>query len=466
MPADILLNFDRRDRRKLSEHLRHQLRAAIQQGRLSAGTVLPPSRTLASDLGVARSVVVAAYEHLIADGYLDARQGSGTQVLPIAPAAGHNSAAIGETGQNVRLIGGLPDPSLFPRSEWLQHYRTALHLVPHQQLGYPGPQGAAALREALADYVSRVRGVAGSAGRMVITTGMTQAIVLVCRALQSRGATAVAIEDPCFGFHRQAISSTGMRVVPIPVDDDGLLVEKLFEHEVNAILLSPAHSYPSGAVLSTSRRASLIAWAKRHDGLIIEDDYDAEFRYDRAPIGAIQGLDPERVIYAGCASKMLTPALRLGWALLPAQWVDPVVEQKLVDDMGTPLLEQLALARFIESGALTRHLRRVRPVYRRRRDRLLDTLKTALPGAEISGVAAGLHVYVRLPPSCDERRFIKAARDRGVFLEGASWHWSDSNSAPPALVLGYGSISESAIQTAISTLGSIVEPDSVHGDAP
>jgi GntR family transcriptional regulator / MocR family aminotransferase len=220
-------------------------------------------------------------------------------------------------------------------------------------------------------------------------------------------------------------------------------------------VVAPAHSYPTGAVLRASRRTALINWAERHDCVVIEDDYDAEFRYDRAPIGALQGLAPERVAYAGCASKMLTPALRLGWIVLPAWLVQDVVREKLLDDMGTTMLEQLALARFIESGGLARHLRRVRPVYRRRRDATLEVLSTALPGAVPTGVAAGLHLYVQLPNGCDESRLIEAARQRSVLIEGASEHWSDPRSAPPALVLGYGSIAESAIRDGLATLGSI-----------
>ena len=221
------------------------------------------------------------------------------------------------------------------------------------------------------------------------------------------------------------------------------------------MLVAPAHSYPTGAVLSPARRAALVEWAQHNDALVIEDDYDAEFRYDRAPIGALQGLAPDRVAYAGCASKMLTPALRLGWIMLPRTLVDDVVREKLFDDMGSTLLEQLALARFIETGGLTKHLRRVRPIYRRRRDATLQALAVSLPDAIPKGVAAGLHVYVQLPGTCDEVRLTEAARTEGLLIEGAGWHWADPQSAPPALVLGYGSIGESAIRTGLQLLGSI-----------
>ena len=453
-PSDLLVTLDRSGR-GLAAQLQQQLRSAIQQGRLAPGTVLPPTRTLARDLGVARSVVVAAYEHLATDGYLSGRQGSGTQVMPVGPPTAGSPPKSAEPSPSVRLFGGLPDPALFPRTEWLRHYRAALNNAANDQLGYPGPLGTLELREALTNYVGRVRGVATTPDRMLITSGITQAVVLVARALRARGVDAIAVEDPCFGFHRQAVINAGLRVVPIPVDDDGLDVAKLLAHNVGAVLVAPAHSYPTGTVLSLQRRAALVKWAHDNEGLIIEDDYDAEFRYDRAPIGALQGLAPQRVAYAGCASKTLTPALRLGWLAVPEWLADKVVRQKLLDDMGNTVLEQLALARFVESGGLARHLRKVRPIYRRRRDTALAAIATSLPDAVPTGVAAGLHMYVRLPPSTDELGLVEAASKRGVLVEGASWNWSTPAAAPPALVIGYGAITEPAIRNGLAILGSL-----------
>lgn len=452
---DILLALDRSGRRGLREQLQQQLRLAIQQGRLPAAALLPPSRTLARELGVARSVVVDAYEQLTADGYLGTRQGSGTRVLPINTPAPKDPAVHTQPEHALRLVGGLPDPALFPRAEWLRHYRWALTNVPNQQLGYSGPLGALPLHTALTDYITRVRGVVVQPDRTLITSGLTQGITLLCRALRDRGAESVAVEDPGFGFHRDAIANTGLRVVPIPVDDDGIDVAKLAEHRVAAVLVAPAHSYPTGAVLSPARRTALIEWAQDNDVLVIEDDYDAEFRYDRAPIGALQGLAPERVAYAGCISKTLTPALRLGWIVLPGRLVEDVSRQKLLDDMGSTMLEQLTLARFIDTGGLTRHLRRVRPIYRRRLDAALEGVATSLPDAVPRRVAAGLHLYVELPKWCDELRFVDTAFKRGLLIEGASWHWSVPRLAPPALVLGYGAIDERAIRNGLEILGSI-----------
>ncbi|MUL77253.1 PLP-dependent aminotransferase family protein [Mycolicibacterium sp. CBMA 226] len=453
-PADILVNLDRSIRTGLAVQLQHQLRVAIQQGRLTAGTTLPPSRILAQQLGVSRSVVVTAYEHLTADGYLAGRQGSGTQVqhlgTSVLPAPTTEIA-----GHAVRLIGGLPDPALFPRAEWLRHYRAAVNDIPNNALTYPGPLGAMALRQALADYLARVRGVAASPENIQVTTGITQAVALVARALKARGGRAIALEDPCFAFHRDTITNAGLTAVPVPVDHDGINVDHLAGLDVDAVLVAPAHSYPTGVVLSPDRRTALVDWARRRKTLIVEDDYDAEFRYDRQPIGALQGLAPELIAYAGCASKTLTPALRLGWIALPQWLIDDVTRQKLYDDMGNTLLEQLAFARFMAGGGMARHLRRVRPTYRRRRDALLAALTVSFPDATPMGVSAGLHLHVQLPDHCDEDAIVDAAYRRGVHVGGARWYWADPSTAPPALVIGYGSVSESDIGQAIAVLGSL-----------
>jgi GntR family transcriptional regulator / MocR family aminotransferase len=452
---DVLIALERSGRRGLREQVQQQLRAAIQLGRLPPATVLPPSRTLARELGVARSVVVDAYEQLTADGYLDARQGSGTRVATTTKAVSSDRVALPGPTHMARLIGGLPDPALFPRTEWIRHYRWALNTLPNHELGYPGPLGALPLRKALCDYITRVRGVVAQSDNLLITSGLTQAIVLLCRALQSGGAKAIAVEDPGFGLHRDAIANTGLQVVPVAVDDEGIDVGKLATLDVAVVLVAPAHSWPTGAVLSPARRMALIEWAQQRDGLVIEDDYDAEFRYDRAPVGGLQGLAPDRVAYAGCASKMITPALRLGWIAIPERLVMDVMRQKLLDDMGTTVLEQLAFARFVQTGGLTRHLRRVRPVYRRRRDAALEALAALLPDAVPMGVAAGLHLYVKLPDWCDEARLVETAYTRGLLIEGASWHWSVPSSASPALVLGYGAIDEPTFRDGLSILASI-----------
>ena len=421
-PSDVLVDLRPHNGAGLRERLEHGLRGAIQRERLVGGTVLPPTRVLAAELGISRSVVVAAYANLKADGYLEAQQGAGTRVRFDAaqePAGGQRVPdevdlatfytrppwAHGPVpAPSIRLLGGLPDPSLFPRRQWTGHYRAALAELPDPALGYPATLGAATLRRALSAYLGRVRGVAATPERTMVCAGVTQGLVLLCRALRREGARRIAIEDPCFGMHRTAIRMTGLETVSVPVDAGGLVVDALEGHRVDAVLVAPAHSYPTGGTLAVERRRALIAWARRRDALIVEDDYDAEFRYDRAAIGALQGLAPDRVVYLGCASKTLSPALRLGWAVAPAATIDALEREKRFDDMGSSLLEQLAFARFVGSGDFSRFLRRVRPIYRRRRDAAIDGLAELLPDARWQGAAGGLHLFVTLPGGVDTRR--------------------------------------------------------------
>jgi GntR family transcriptional regulator / MocR family aminotransferase len=453
-PADLLVTLERARGRGLREQLEAELREAIRGGRLPIGSALPASRVLARELGVARGVVVEAYEQLAAEGYLEARQGSGTRVRATRPP----SAAAGEADErppppNQRLLGGLPDPVRFPRAQWLRRYRAALDAMPDAPFGYPDPGGAIELRVALAGYLGRVRAVVAAPDELVVCSGFTQGLVLVCRALRARGARRIAVEDPCFSYHRDLIANAGLEPVPVRVDDHGIDVAELERHDVGAVLVAPAHSYPTGAVLAPQRRNALVDWAHRTGGLVIEDDYDAEYRYDRAPIGALQGLARDRVVYGGSVSKTLTPALRVGWLAAPPWLVADLRREKLYDDFATGMLDQLALAAFIADGDLVRHLRRVRPEYRRRRDAALRALAVHLPDARPAGVAAGLHLFVRLPPDVDERALRRAARREGVRIEGAARHWARPEEAPPAFVLGYGGADERGIEAAVATVG-------------
>jgi len=472
-PADLLVDVRAGNVRSLRERLENTLRSAVQDGRLVPGAVLPPSRTLAAELAISRSVVVEAYANLTADGYLEARQGGGTRVRaepgtgqPARRAASGSARAVNpnrhgyqpprrpgpaEGSPPIRLFGGLPDPALFPRARWLQHYRAALAQLPDPDLTYPDMRGAPSLRAALAAYLGRVRGVATTAERLLVCSGFTQGLTLTCRALRRRGARQVAVEDPCFGHHREAIALTGLKPVPVPVDPLGLDPAQL-PADVQAVLVAPAHSYPTGYTLGAARRHALIAWARRTGAVVIEDDYDAEFRYDRQPIGAIQGLAPQQVVYIGCASKTVTPALRLGWVAAPGDLADALEQEKLYDDMGSALLDQLAFARFIDRGDFTRYLRRVRPVYRSRRDATIQALAKHMPETRWVGEAAGLHLHVMLPDGVSELELGAAAYQRGILVEDGAWHWAHPRQAPPSVVLGYGSTSEPAIWRGIEIL--------------
>jgi GntR family transcriptional regulator/MocR family aminotransferase len=348
----------------------------------------------------------------------------------------------------------MPDLASFPRAAWLRSLRTVMRTVPDDGLGYADPVGTPELRSAIARYVGRARGVAADGDRVLVTSGLTQGVALACRALHRRGARRLAVEDPGFMVHRGVVVHCGLEIVPVPVDEHGLRTDALANVAADALLVTPAHQSPLGGVLAPERRADLLAWADAHDAFVIEDDYDAEHRYDREPVGALQGLASERVIYAGCASKLLAPSLRLGWVVPPQELAAPIGLEKTLDDLGTSVIDQLAFADFLERGELDRHLRRMRPRYRARRDALLAALARELPAWRVGdGVAAGLHVVALLPESVDEATFLAAAAARGMRLHGLSWF--RVRAGPPGLVLGFGNASEPAIARAVAQLARV-----------
>jgi len=459
-PADLLIELDRSRPRTLRAQLERGLRQAIASKTLAPGTALPPSRVLAAELGLSRSLVVGAYEQLVIEGYLEARQGSGTRVRAPGFDTRKRTAGPGDSpywpvplshdGKISR--SGLPDPSLFPRNEWLRHYRDVLQDIPDLGLLYPPPRGELELRTALTAYLGRVRGVRATPDQIVIVGGFSQGLMLLCRALGKRGVTRIAVEDPCFAFHRKIIDAAGLEAVPVPVDDEGIRTDLLADVDAEAVLLSPAHSYPSGAALSADRRVALLEWARRTGALVIEDDYDAELRYDRLPVGALQGLDPDRVVYGGSVSKVLSPALRLGWMVAPPELAGEIIRLRMFEDFAPEPLGQLTLARFIDSGGFARHLRRVRPIYRSRRDRVLAVIDKHLPQIQPSGEAAGLHLLLRLPDGSDPEQVAIAAAAHDVQLENAIWHWFEPCLAPPTLLVGYGAQREHTLANGIEAL--------------
>ena len=454
-PSDLFVALDRSEPRRLRAQIEGALREGIQAGRIRGGTALPPSRLLARELGVSRSVIVEAYGQLVAEGYLEARRGARTQVVqPAAPPAIAGDVAFAVWVSNQHL-SGLPDPASFPRREWMRHYRSVMLEYPNASFHYPETQGKVELRRALAGYLGRVRAVQTRPEQIVVCGGFAQGLALICRALHRRGILQLAVEDPCFFFHRRLVRAAGLEPVPVRVDEHGLDVAQLTQLPVEAVLLSPAHSYPTGAVLSPERRIELATWARQRDAIVIEDDYDAEFRYDRNPIGALQGLAPEHVIYGGSTSKTLTPALRLGWLVVPARLLEDVLLAKVMDDIATEAFGQLTLARFIETGAFSRHLRHVRPIYRSRRDRLIAALGRHLPDWTPAGVAAGLHVFVWLPHDVSEAELVREAHARKLNIEGAARHWADKRNAPPAILIGYGAQHERVLDRTVASLSSL-----------
>jgi GntR family transcriptional regulator / MocR family aminotransferase len=438
--------------------LEQALRRAIRGGRIAVGERLPATRVLARDLGVARGTVVEAYEQLIAEGYLTARQGSGTEVAHTAlvPAPPQPEPAAPPVPR-YSFHPGVPDPTAFPADQWVRALRRALRTVRPERLGYGDPRGTPELRFVLASYLARARGVDTSPERVVTCAGFVRGLDLLCDVLRGLGARRMAMENPSIRQHREVVAAAGLEIVPLEVDEHGARVDQLEASHADAVLVTPAHQFPLGSTLSPQRRSAIVEWARRSGGFVIEDDYDGEFRYDRQPVGALQALDPERVVYAGTASKTLAPALRLAWLALPPILVDPIAELKGLAERQLPFTEELALAELIESGDWDRHLRRMRGRFRDRRDRFTEMLAGRTPGARALGISAGLHAVVELPAGApSEPELLERARERsvGVFALGGFWH--EPRRGPSALVVGYGSPPEHRFAAALRALGDVL----------
>jgi GntR family transcriptional regulator/MocR family aminotransferase len=458
--AEVLIELDRTRPRGLRAQIEDELREAIRSGRLTPGTLLPSTRALAADLDVTRGVVVAAYDQLLAECYLTSRAGSGT----VVNATGRVRAATRWAGRPdapviVDFSPGHPDLDLFPRAAWLRATRAALQTLPSPQLGYADPRGLPQLRDAVADYLGRVRGVSTDGDHVVVCNGFSHGLSLLLRALRDAGHEVIAVENPGHDGPRAEIEWLGARCRGIAVDAAGIVVDDLRRSRARAALLTPAHQFPTGAVLSAARRSELAAWARDVDGYVIEDDYDAEYRYDRHPVGALQGVAPERVVYAGTLSKSLAPGLRLGWLVVPPDLLKPIVVGRQLTDHATSSLTQAVAAVFLANGDLDRHLRRTRRIYRRRRDALIDALGRWIPDATPSGIAAGLHLMVTLPPDVDEALVTRRALALGVRLYPLSrYRTSDRSKRPPAFVLGYGALSPDEIERGVRLLAEAAAP--------
>ncbi|MEU6932682.1 PLP-dependent aminotransferase family protein [Streptomyces sp. NPDC046385] len=436
--------------------LQEALREAVRAGRLGPGTRLPSSRALAADLGVSRGLVTEVYEQLTAEGYLRSDRGSGTWVGGAARSAapGVRDLAPRAPGVRVDFRSGTPDLALFPRAAWGAAQRAVLSRLAHRQLGYPDPRGLPELRAALAALLARRRGVVADPERLVVCSGVAQAATLLGFVLRARGLRTVGVEDPGSPEHARLFAATGVDTVWLPVDEEGLEPGPLAASGVRAVVVTPSHQFPSGISYSARRRAELLDWARSVDGFVLEDDYDGDFRYDRAPVGALQGLDPERVAYAGSVSKSLAPGLRLGWMLVPESLLDEVVERKRTMDLGNPAVDQAVLARFVTSGGYDRQLRRCQRAYRERRDALVAALDRHFPGSTVSGIAAGLHVIARLPPEHGPTpRLLDHARAVGVALRPLEEYGTTRpTDGAVRLVLGYAHLTPGEIALGVGLL--------------
>ena len=463
----LQLDLDDTPAGQLTDRLARLLRTAIADGRLPLGSRLPPTRVLAAELRVSRGVVTEAYRRLSEDGHVSGRRRAGTIVVaaPVRPRppGGRRPAAVFPTEPGldvfdtmravparIDLTPGVPDLTAFPRAAWSRAERLVLRDLSASAFGYGDPRGDPALRHAVANWLARFRGIRADPAEVLIVAGTAQALVLLGQVLRDTGTTAVAVEDPGSLGVRQQLTSQGLATPPVAVDGEGLRVDEL---RANAVMLTPAHQFPTGVVLGGTRRRELMDWA-RAGGLIIEDDYDAEHRYDRRPAPALRAMLPERVCYLGSTSKLLAPALRIGWVVAPPEYQDALVSAKRIADLGNPLLAQLTLARLLESGDLERHLRLLSRQHRRRRDTMIEAIRTHLPGAVVHGAAAGLHLMVTFDTGVDDVALVAAALTHGVKTQPLSWH--SQRPTRPGLVLGYAATPQSDIHEGIATLARVL----------
>ncbi|MHA7132303.1 MocR-like pyridoxine biosynthesis transcription factor PdxR [Oerskovia turbata] len=476
----------------LHARLEDAVREAVLAGRVPPGAALPPSRVLSETLGVSRWVVTEAYGQLVAEGFLESRTGSGTRVPLTAGAAG-SRIAVGATraraapsaraattaraatgagteatpsgrgsGGRARfdLGPGVPDLRHVPRAAWVRALREALAEAPDADLAAPDPTGHPATRVALADYLARARHVRAGAGDVVVTHGADDAMRRICAALHRAGHRALLVEDPSWSRLRETAAAAGLTPVPVPVDEDGIDVDALLgaaeRTGARAALVTPAHQFPTGTALSPARREALVRWAREVDGMLVEDDYDAEFRYDRRPVAAMQGLAPDRVMLLGSLSKTLSPAFGLGWAVLPPGWRDKVVDR---GGAGPSTIDQLALTRFLASGAYERHLRAARGRFKRRREALVVALADALPGAAVSGIAAGMHAVVDLPHGVVATDVVREAARREVNVAAIERYRATAAGREAGwdqLVVGYGNLADARVREAVARLSDAV----------
>ncbi|MFC8101681.1 PLP-dependent aminotransferase family protein [Streptomyces sp. NPDC057363] len=474
--SDFLqLNIDDAPTGGRSDWLAQQLRLAISDHRLPVGSRLPATRVLAGELRVSRGVVTEAYQRLIEDGHAAGRGRNGTIVVaapaappavprpapgdsPLPPSALFAAAPGADIFDRMRaaparidLTPGVPDLAAFPRAAWLRAERSVLGALSAAGLGYADPRGTPELRHAIANWLARNRAIRVDPGEILIVAGTAQALSLLGHVLHDAGISTVAVEDPGSLGARQHLRNQRLDTPAVPVDSQGVRVDVLARTAVPAVLLTPAHQFPTGAVLSGARRRELMRWATENDGLIIEDDYDAEHRYDRPPVPALRSVLPDHVCYAGSVSKLLAPALRIGWVLAPPKYRDALVAAKRFADLGNAALPQQVLARFMESGQMERQLRHLRTRHRRRRDAMVDAIGTHLPDAVVHGAAAGLHLTITFDSEFADTDLAAAALARGVKVQPLSWH--SQRPSRPGLVLGYAASTPTDISEGVATLG-------------
>ena len=420
---DLLVSTGTTPRGQWTTHLSHQIREAIRNGVLRPGVKLPSTRALAADLRLSRGVVLAVYDQLKAEGYLSTTPGSGTTVADTGPGNAGSAPSTTPCPISPPASPGLPDPNLFPRHDWLKAYRRALQHLPDADLHYGDPRGYEPLRAELVDYLGRVRGLRATHDQILIVNGFAQGLAILARVLAEHDITTVAVEEPGSTGTRRQLNDWGIATPPADVDEHGLSIDSLEATGAPAVLLTPAHHYPTGVVLTPERRHQLLDWVHRKPGrYIVEDDYDAEYRYDHQPVGSLQPLNPERIITGSSVSKTLAPALRLGWLVVPDHLLAETTKTKAILDLGTSILTQAALVELLRTGTFDRHLRRSRLTYRTKRRHVAHHLTTELPNVTISGLEAGLNICLRLDGLTNDQPLTNQLKAQGVRCEALSYY--------------------------------------------
>jgi GntR family transcriptional regulator/MocR family aminotransferase len=443
--------------RNMRAGLMDAFREAIRTGRLAPGTRLPSSRVLADDLGLGRNTVVRAYSELINEGWLTGRHGSGTEVArrsaeqPTERQLPRSPAARPQLAHDLRP--GRPDLSSFPRQEWVRAVKRTVSTAPCEAFGYTDPHGHSELRDAIARYLARARGLRARPDNVVVCSGAAEGLRLVAAVLAKMGVTTVAVEEFGLPTQRETLVKAGLGTVPIPVDADGADLSTLDDVPVpGAVLLTPSHQFPLGVALQSDRRAAVVDWARRRGTLIIEDDYDGEFRYDRSPVGALQGLDHDHVIYLGTASKSLAPGLRLGWLVVPDHLVELTIAEKGWAEETVGFVNQLAMTDFVESGAYDRHIRAMRSEYRRRSRQLVEVIGRHAPSVRVTGLAAGLHLVGEHPHRTGAELVRRAAHEHLTIEALDVFRHPESRSDRDGVVIGFSTPFSSAWSGALEAL--------------
>ncbi|HZG75127.1 MAG TPA: PLP-dependent aminotransferase family protein [Paenibacillus sp.] len=464
----VWMTIDRSSKTSLKEQLITQLRTKILGGDLQAGEALPSTRQLSNDLQVSRNIVLEAYDQLTAEGYLEGRTGTGTFVaqgasldrceIALQPQAAETRDANPSEGV-ISFRSGIPALDRFPRRKWARLAQEVLTYTSDRNFGYDAPEGRPELRSAIAKYVYRARGVRCRPDQVIVTSGATQAITLVAKLCAGPGES-IILEDPITNDIQTIFASHGARLVPLPVDDLGIDPSELMlgKHR-GSVYVTPSHQYPLGSILPIPRRVQLIEYARRNGSYIVEDDYDSEFRYEGDPIPSMQGLDPNVVIYLGTFSKILSPALRIGYMILPEPLVERCRRLKWFTDLHTPSLEQLMLARFIEDGHLERHVRNMKKLYKRKRDFVRKRLKDSFGDRVIvRGDSTGLHLIAEFPNTVFAEPLLERLYDAGVFVQPASVHAFDRTKHMNRLIIGFGHLDEQEAALGIDRLRRVLTP--------